>query len=53
MLKKKELTLQIVKVSREKTEATDNKIHNVFFSRIGKKRRTKMNTIDFIYSRGH
>ena len=28
---KKELDLQIVKVSGKKTETTDNKIHNAFF----------------------
>ena len=46
VLKKKELNLQIVKISGRKTETTDNKFHD-FFSRIGKKRKTKMNTIDF------
>ena len=40
---KKELDLQIAKVSGKKTETTDNKIHNVFFffSRIGKKKKDK------------
>ena len=49
---KKELDLQIVKVSWKKTETTDNKIHNVFFSKIERKRKTKMNTVDFINIRG-
>lgn len=44
--KKKELNLQIVKISGRKTETTNNKFHD-FFSRIGKKTKTKMNTIDF------
>ena len=31
---------------------TDNKIDNAFFSRIGRKRKTKMKTLDFINIRG-
>ena len=49
---KKELDLQIVKVSWKKAETTDNKIRNVFFSKIERKRKTKMNTVDFINIRG-
>ena len=46
---RKRYDLQVVKVSLKKAETTDNKIHNVFFfSRIGRKRKTKVNTIDFI-----
>ena len=30
-VEKKELDFQILKVSRKKTKATDNKVHNVFF----------------------
>ena len=48
----KSLDLQIVKVSGRKTETTDNKIHNVFFARIGRNRKTKMNAVDFINIRG-
>ena len=40
VLKKKELNLQIVKISGRKTETTDNKFHD-FFSRIGKKKEDK------------
>ena len=32
----------------KKTETADNKIHIGFFSRIGRKRKTKVNAIDFI-----
>ena len=50
---KKELDLEIVKVSGRKTEPTDNKIHNVFvFKDWEKKRKTKINKIDSINIRG-
>ena len=49
--KKKELDLQVEKVSGRKTETTVNKIHNFFFND-WKKRKTKMNAIDFINIRG-
>ena len=47
MPEKKELDLEIVKVSGRKTETTDNKIH-VFVFKDCKKRKTKINKIDFI-----
>ena len=44
---KKELDLQIVKARGKKTETTDNKFDDFFFSRTGRKRKTKINTVDF------
>ena len=37
-VEEKELDQQIVKVSGKKTETTDNKIHNVFFQGLEKKK---------------
>ena len=44
---KSELSVQIAKVSRQKIETTDQKIHKVQLTTIGKKRKAKMTAIDF------
>ena len=49
---KSELLVQIAKVSRQKTETTDQKIHNFQLTKIGEKRKVRMTTIDFISIRG-
>ena len=45
---KSELLFQIAKVSRQKTETTDQKIHNFQLTKIGGKRKARMTAIDFI-----
>ena len=45
---KSELLVQIAKVSGQKIETTDQKIHNFQLTKIGKKRKARMTTIDFI-----
>ena len=52
MTKKSELSVQIVKVSGQKIETMDQKIHNFQLTKIGKKRKARMTTIDFISIRG-
>ena len=49
---KSELSIQIVKVSRQKIETMDQKIYNFQLTRIGKKRKARMTTFDFISIRG-
>ena len=49
---KSELSVQIAKVSRQNIETADQKIHNFHFTKIGKKRKSRMTTIDFISIRG-
>ena len=49
---KSELLVQIEKVSREKIKKTDQKEHNFWLTKIGKKRKARMTTIDFIIIRG-
>ena len=49
---KSELSVQIAKVSGQKIETTDQKIHNFQVTKIGKKRNARMTTIDFISIRG-
>ena len=43
-----ELSVQIAKVSGQKIETTDQKIHNFQLTKIGKKRKPRMTTINFI-----
>ena len=50
--KKSELSVQIVKVTGRKIETTDQKIHNLQPTKIEKKRKSRMTTIDFISIRG-
>ena len=45
---KSELSIQIVKVSRQKIETMDQKIYNFQLSKIEKNRKVRMRTIDFI-----
>ena len=45
---KSELLVQTAKVSGQKIETTDQKIHNFQLTKIGKKRKARMTTIDFI-----
>ena len=49
---KSELSVQIAKVSGQKIETPDQKIHNFQLTKIGKKRNARMTTIDFISIRG-
>ena len=49
---KNELLVQIAKVSRQKIETTDQKVHNFQLPKIGKKRKLRMTTVDFISIRG-
>ena len=49
---KSELSVQIAKVSRQNIETADQKIHNFHFTTIGKKRKSRMTTIDFTSIRG-
>ena len=49
---KTELLVQIAKVSGQKIETTDQKIHNFQLTKIGKKRKGRTTTIDFISIRG-
>ena len=49
---KSELLVQIEKVSREKIKKTDQNEHNFWLTKIGKKRKARMTTIDFISTRG-
>ena len=46
-LKKNSLLLQITKVSRKEIQTTENKVHNFHITKIGKKRKQKMNVVDF------
>ena len=48
LTEKSELSVQTAKVSRQKTETTDQKIHNFQLTKIGKKRKARMITIGFI-----
>ena len=48
MTEKSELLVQIVKVSRQKIETTNQKIHNFQLTKIGKERKARISTIDFI-----
>ena len=45
---KSELLVQIAKVSGQKIETMDQKIHNFQLTKTGKKRKARMTTIDFI-----
>ena len=45
---KDNLSLQITKVSRKEIQTTDNTVHNFQIAKIGKKRKQKMNVVDFI-----
>ena len=45
---KDSLSLQITKVSRKEIQTTDNMVHNFQIAKIGKKRKQKMNVVDFI-----
>ena len=47
-IEKSKLSVQIAKVSRQKIETTDQKIYNFQLTKIGKKRKVRMTTIDFI-----
>ena len=47
-----ELSVQIAKVSGQKIETMDQKIHNFQLRKIRKKRKARMTTIDFISIRG-
>ena len=51
-MEKSELLVYIAKVSRQKIETKDQKIHNFQLTKIGKKRKARMTTIDFISIRG-
>ena len=52
LTEKSKLSVQIAKVSRQKTETTDQKIHNFQLRKTGEKRKARMTTIDFISIRG-
>ena len=47
-MEKSELSIQIAKVSGQKIETTDRKINNLQLMKIGKKRKARVTTIDFI-----
>ena len=49
---KSELLVQIAKVSGQKMETTDQKIHNCQLTEIGEKRKARMTTINFISIQG-
>ena len=51
-MEKSELLVYIAKVSRQKIETNDQKIHNFQLTKIGEKRKARMTTIDFISIRG-
>ena len=46
--KKDSLLLQIDKVSRKEIQTIDSKVHNFQITKISKKRKQKMNIVDFI-----
>ena len=50
--KKEQLDLQIMKISGEKLDVADKKIHEILISRIGKKRKRPMTVLDFVIIRG-
>ena len=45
---KDSLSPQVIKVSGSEIQTTDNKVHNFQITKIGKKRKQKMNVVDFI-----
>ena len=47
-MEKSELSIQIAKVSGQKIETKDQKINNLQLMKIGKKRKARVTTIDFI-----
>ena len=49
---KSELSVQIAKVSGKKTETMNQKVHHFKLTKIWKKRKVRMTTIDFISIRG-
>ena len=40
--------LKITKASRKEIQTTDNKVHNFHITKIGKRRKQKMNVVDFV-----
>ena len=48
LTKKSELLVQIAKVSAKNIETMDQKVHNFQLTKIGKKRKVTVTTIDFI-----
>ena len=52
LMEKGQLLVQIAKVRGQKIETMDQKIHNFQLTKIGKKRKARMRTIDFISIRG-
>ena len=48
LTEKSQLLVQIIKVSGQKIETTDQKIHNFQLIKIGKERKARITTIDFI-----
>ena len=51
-MEKSESSVQIAKVSGKKIKTTDQEVHNFQLTKIGKKRKARMTTIDFISIRG-
>ena len=49
--KKEQLELQIVKRSGEKADTTDEKVHEILISRLGRKRKKQMSVLDFVIIR--
>ena len=47
-LKKTIYHYKLPKVSRKEIQTTDNKVHNFQITQIGKRRKQKMNVVDFI-----
>ena len=52
LTEKSELSVQIAKVSGKKIETNDQKVYNFQLTKIWKKRKARMTTIDFISIRG-
>ena len=50
--KKEQLDLQITKISGEKADTVDRKVHQILISRLGRKRKKHMSVLDFVIIRG-
>ena len=50
--KKEQLDLQIAKISSEKADTADKKVHQILISQLGRKRKKQMSVLDFVIIRG-
>ena len=50
--KKEQLDLQIAKISGEKADTADKKVHQILISWLGRKRKKQMSVLDFVNIRG-